>query len=504
MKSALLFVPFVPLCAQDLFLESGVARNQKIAHKHLHKMLKTRYNDEEATRLATMMAQKEHLVSSRHSSNLEFNDSPPYHTSHKWIVEHKGYSSERGFVTETMSYTSPVIKLKPGEAHFTLNDLYHVPMPEGDYVVLKNHYDMVNGDGTATVPSSDVYPHHWLVGGNSPLDMCDRDYFWGGGAEFHMMHYEVPVGFGMTRVNAKGWCGANMHIINTQNLKTQWDGLNDPSQFPNPLGAARKNCIECGYAPNRAAECTEGGDGAFECCFTMSRCPVENQSFFNKAQAFRFAYELEITRNMSAVKPLTFILLDAMQITEGNIAPNHNSDQDHTHCDDVICNTTRSWTVGGWNGNFGSGICPGTFKWSYLHQHVGAINGTFSINGRPHCSGYPEIGTDPSDPYGNEQGYITSFSECVNATNNVRLNDGDVVTVTSIYDVDVNSTRNYPLPSGKHGGVMALFFGHMDCDPGTFGEIYICRDSGCIPTYDGKVSGETTWAALSDCQAACV
>lgn len=492
------------VAGQELFLESAVSKTQNVAHQKLHSMLKAsgRYSDEEVSRLANIMKQRDHLVSPADDSNLEYNDAVPFKTTDKWIVQHKGYSSERGFVSETVTYSSPVIKLKPGEAHFTINDLYHVPMPKGDYVLLKNNYDMYTEDGTEKVPLNQVYPHHWLVGGGSPLDECDQDYFWGGGAEFHGMSYQVPEGYGFKRLSSKGWCGGNFHLINTQNLSLKWDGMNDPSQFPSPYGAALKNCIECGWAPGRAIECTEGGDGGFECCFTKSRCPVENKKLFDKSQSFRFTYDLEITRDLNAVKALKMVLLD-VGCTEWNIAPNMK-DKCHTHCDDKVCKSYKEWTVGDWNHKFGDGICPGTMKWSYLHQHVGAINGTFTINGKDHCTGYPVVGTDPNYTYGNELGYVTQFTECVNSTNEVRLNAGDKVAVTSLYDVDSQSTRNFPIPEGKHGGIMGLFFGHMICDPGSFGEIYICRDSGCIPTYDGKQQkGEKTWGTLEDCQAEC-
>ena len=38
------------------------------------------------------------------------------------------------------------------------------------------------------------------------------------------------------------------------------DGLNDPD---GDVFAAVKNCIECGYAPGRAPECTPAEDGSF-------------------------------------------------------------------------------------------------------------------------------------------------------------------------------------------------------------------------------------------------
>ena len=50
--------------------------------------------------------------------------------------------------------------------------------------------------------------------------------------------------------------------------------------------------------------------------------------------------------------------------------------------------------------------------------------------------------------------------------NSIRLNKGDNLTIWSLYDVDKASTRAYPMPGGKHGGIMALFFYYMSCDAG--------------------------------------
>lgn len=75
---------------------------------------------------------------------------------------------------------------------------------------------------------------------------------------------------------------------------------------------------------------------------------------------------------------------------------------------------------------------------------------------------------------------------------------GDVITIEGLYDVDVTSTRNLPIPGGKHGGVMGLFFYSMICDPGTFYADYSCRQGVCIPVSKGK--GD--FKDLNTCQAA--
>ena len=38
-----------------------------------------------------------------------------------------------------------------------------------------------------------------------------------------------PEGYGMQRFNAKGCCGGNLHFICTEDLATNWTGMNDPN-----------------------------------------------------------------------------------------------------------------------------------------------------------------------------------------------------------------------------------------------------------------------------------
>jgi hypothetical protein len=431
---------------------------------------------------------------------IDHREDPQYKTQDKWIVKHHEQRvNQHGMVVQKSTFSSPVIRLKTGEAHFTINQLFHCPFPKGDYQILHHEYRMVRENADELVDLGEVYPHHWLIGGNAPLDECQRDFFWGGGAEFHNMSYTVAEGYAFKRINSQGWCGANFHFLRTEDLKVHWDGFNDPM---GSHGAAVKNCIECGYAPNRAIECTEGGDGGFECCFTLSRCPVNNRSDI-VAKGYRFQYDVEWSEDLSQLKPVKMVMLDNRGDTEGNIFPGQISPETHTICDDKLCITNRTWTVGK-QGKLGDGICSGTMLWSFLHQHIGAVNGSMWVNGQQHCAGYPNIGTDPSNPYGNEKGYIVSFSECVNSTNQVRLNAGDLVTILDYYDVDVNSTRNLPIPNGKHGGVMGLYFGQMDCDEGSFGEVYVCRNSACVPTYEENLATTQTWyATADDCRGSC-
>merc|ERR1719238_1342817 len=75
------------------------------------------------------------------------------------------------------TYTSPAMKLAPGQAHFTLNPLFKIPVPKGDYVFLNAQWDIVDSNGEG-VPLTELYNHHWLIGTRTsydPLAMCEEE-----------------------------------------------------------------------------------------------------------------------------------------------------------------------------------------------------------------------------------------------------------------------------------------------------------------------------------------
>jgi hypothetical protein len=408
-----------------------------------------------------------------------------------------------GFEVKTVTYTSPQIKLKTGEAHFTLNPLTHSPFPKGDYSLMGNKYRVVTDDGRTDVSLAEVYLHHWLMGSTldvNPLHYCENDYYWGYGAEMRGMDYVVPDGYAMKRIGASGKCGLNMHFIRVEDLKLEWDGFNNPD---GSWGAAVKNCAECGWAPGRAVECEKPLDGTFACCFTKSRCP--NNGNITGAKSYRLQYDIEYTEDMSALRPLRGVVLDVSGgAIEWNIHANMKK-RDNTECDGTTCVTKDTWIVGHQKG-FGNGICSGHMLWSYTHQHLGAINSTMFLNGKPYCTSLPIHGTDAANPPGNEKGFVVKFTNCVDRDglgNDVRLNAGDELRIEAWYDVDSKSVGTLPLPGGKHGGVMDLFFAMMDCDPGTFGELYVCRQAACVPSFKSNAGKGTTYATIDDCKAAC-
>jgi len=130
------------------------------------------------------------------------------------------------------------------------------------------------------------------------------------------------------------------------------------------------------------------------------------------------------------------------------------------------------------------------------------------VNGKKHCENVPTVGTDLNNTPGNEAGFLVKMSECVNEDkygNGIRINKGDVVKVEALYDVDPSSTTYAPFPGGKHGGIMALFFSVIHCDPGTWNERYVCRNRQCIGVGKRKHldKSEPQWNTIEDCSKAC-
>lgn len=227
-------------------------------------------------------------------------------------------------------------------------------------------------------------------------------------------------------------------------------------------------------------------------------------------------YTVEWTRNMTSFKHLRvhcFDLGGAPRIekqnflfgTEWNTGPYLNNEGSHQHCNGTVCNVTHTVIVGEQK-SLEQGMCAGEMIWSYVHMHAGAISGAMFINGKKYCTSNPIVGTDANNTPGNEKGFMVEISSCVNEHkfgNKVRLNKGDVVTVNALYDVNPASTKYLPLPGGKHGGIMALFFSAMHCDPGTWGEQYVCRDNQCIGVKKKLGLFQKKWKTLSECQEKC-
>jgi len=474
--------PWVALAAQ--FTESQL----NLARKHLrHQVL---HHTQASGSIVDDFVEKMIDITKRDPNNN--------HKLEDWSVKHEIVSlNGHGDNVIKTTVLSPAFKLKTGSAHFTINPLYRVPVPDGDHLIINQKWELAVGSEQKPVPLSELYNHHWLVGGNAPLDLCEDDYFFGGGAEYRTMDYTFPDGYGQARIAASNNCGANFHFINTEDLLLQWHGFNNPN---GSHGAAAKLCAECGYEPSRAdGLCNEWGDGSFLCCFTESRCLVNNKHD-KSTKDYRMKGTFYYKRDFVGYKFGQLNLIDIGgnsrtehgqmldQIAEWNVESNLNNEGVHSHCNGTVCTMSETIVVGD-GSRFGYGMCAGDMLWSYIHVHAGTLGGTVHINGEQKCEILPKIGMDPNNTPGNEMGYLVGMTMCVDyrATGKkLRLNKGDKLTATAYYDVDEHSTKYFPAPGGKHGGIMALFFAVNECDEGTWNEVYVRRNDTCVPTPHSK------------------
>jgi len=191
--------------------------------------------------------------------------------------------------------------------------------------------------------------------------------------------------------------------------------------------------------------------------------------------------------------------------TEWNVDSHLTNYAANTKCNSTVCVSSNSVVIGEQK-SLASGWCAGELIWGYTHLHNGGIEGIMSINGKEYCKSVPRIGTDPHNIPPNEKGYVVDISTCVDKlkkNNSVVLKKGDVMTVTSFYDVDPTSQRNAPFPGGKHGGIMALFFGVMHCDRGTYGERYVCRQGTCVGVKKNIPSFMRSYDDYDSCDKSC-
>lgn len=190
------------------------------------------------------------------------------------------------------------------------------------------------------------------------------------------------------------------------------------------------------------------------------------------------------------VKPLQYGVVDSWTCgSYGNIKP--NMQKNHHTCDAKICISDVERTFDK----------DGTLIWAYMHQHIGAINSSMYLNGEHMCDTIPHYGSDPSNPIGNENGYITGFDLCIHAdgTGGAKSNKtfpvkkGDKLRTVSRYSVAIHDKAHGTdvVPGGEHGGVMGLNYFYLAPNGG-----YKCANKQCVVTAKNGVD-------LSTCQLQC-
>lgn len=136
-----------------------------------------------------------------------------------------GGHAEMGYTTVTERIFSQPFYLRNGDLVFTAFEDTILPMPTGDYAILKLEGGLMDCNNES-VPLDVVYNHHWLmkpVSGptthfNKPCpDGQDFSYVFGVGAESRKTPTIIPDGYGYHVAAGTVW-GANIHILHTEGL----------------------------------------------------------------------------------------------------------------------------------------------------------------------------------------------------------------------------------------------------------------------------------------------
>jgi len=97
------------------------------------------------------------------------------------------------------------------------------------------------------------------------------------------------------------------------------------------------------------------------------------------------------------------------------------------------------------------------------HLHTGAVNATFSINGKTMCFADTHYGTDSDETTNarNEQNHLIMVDSCYDTAwyknGGIEFDFGDILTSESFYNGASNDDRFVGGAGGEHQEVMSVF-----------------------------------------------
>eukprot|EP01013_Petalomonas_cantuscygni_P023635 TRINITY_DN4511_c0_g1_i1.p1 TRINITY_DN4511_c0_g1~~TRINITY_DN4511_c0_g1_i1.p1 ORF type:complete len:443 (+),score=84.45 TRINITY_DN4511_c0_g1_i1:104-1432(+) len=400
--------------------------------------------------------------------------------------------------TREHTYLSTAMPLRPGDVVFTNPDTTTLVFPPGPISISEIHADVVTVERSGNVsrlvptPLDTVYNHHWIIfnGKHNNSQCSDLTYVFGVGAESRGTPVRYPAPYGFFADGTEHWT-ANIHLLRTQNLDSAAGGV--------------KGCIECVWTAEKQAQnqyCTPEESGNFVCCWDGMQCATEPGARNVAPIDYYLRYTIR-WRPTEVARPLSVFVLDASGChVEYNI--------NRTTAGSDLSVTKLSWRVSSVN----TAMLPGTAAaarmaspptrsaaisasavwaphdgildgqavsplpaksgplsatttvagappqaWDVVyavgHQHIGAYNITLSLNGKAMCVSYPQYGAHPGT-VGDEWGYVVAIPPC-NFDTPVRISVGDVLTVTSLYNVGEHDPRTWNA-GGWHDCVMSLFY----------------------------------------------
>jgi hypothetical protein len=130
----------------------------------------------------------------------------------------------RAYAVIEQAFSSSAMYMKNGDVVWTNMQNTVIPMPTGDYAILKMRGEVVDCNNVS-VPLTTVYNHHWVMrpiaGPTTYNDKACPDesfsYVFGVGAESRDTYTAFPPGHGFVVEAGTVW-GANIHLLHTEGL----------------------------------------------------------------------------------------------------------------------------------------------------------------------------------------------------------------------------------------------------------------------------------------------
>lgn len=361
---------------------------------------------------------------------------------------------------KTTVFYSPKIELSPG---FISNKVYYdVDFPRGHIALKSFHAELVDESGNS-VPLQETYLHHWIVEkyqqpknvpNNYQTDniimvrnsgLCQDNLlgqYYGLGAETRGTKTYIPDPYGVEIGNPeeipKGYDEKwmiNVHAIDTRGVEDRMGCIECKCDLYNvTINAVNGKPLDPNY---------KGGLG---CCPDNGQCRMKKGYFLGPKHIIYLKYTIMWVHWDEYVVPVKIYILDVTDSWKRSNETNGMSIEHNCMVEYLVeacskshgCVDVKRASVPIKEGGY--------IIYSVGHQHVGAIRSTlYGQDGRVICNSYPKYGTGKEA--GNEKGYIVAMSACYPKPGSIKLFDGEILKLTTIYN-----------NSMMHTGVMGHFY----------------------------------------------
>ncbi|KAK2437411.1 stress up-regulated Nod 19 protein [Trifolium repens] len=387
-----------------------------------------------------------------------------------WSTPCSSYSVQIKPKIKLAVFLSSKFELGPGSV---INRVYHdIDFPRG-HIALKSFNGEVVDEVGNPIPLHETYLHHWgIVRYYQSKNATQTRY------ESRKMHEESD---NVIDVRNSGICQENTLLqyfgLGSETRGTMTDipdpfgiEIGNPAEIPEGFeekwlvnihaidtrGAEDKvGCIECKCDLYNVTVDEYGKairpeyKGGLLCCYDYTQCKLKDD-FEGPKRNLYLRYTVKWIDWDDFVVPVKIYIID---VTDSLKLSDDSKGMNSDHSCEVeyhveACNTDNKEANGCVHVKRTSLPLKtgGYVIYGVAHQHLGAIESTlYGQDGRVICSSIPSYGN--GNEAGNEVGYLIGMSTCYPKPGSVKIIDGEILTIESIY----NNTK-------EHTGVMGLFY----------------------------------------------